>query len=71
LQREGTDIRYGARPLKRAIERFLVQPISNLMATGQVHKGDRVRVTANDGSSDLTFVRETEMPQPEASRRAA
>jgi len=35
LLTEGTDIRYGARPLKRAIERLLVQPLSNLIATGR------------------------------------
>src|SRR5690349_18217932 len=33
LLREGTDLRYGARHLKRAVERFLVQPTSNLLAT--------------------------------------
>ncbi len=44
LLREGTDQRYGARHLKRAIERRLVQPLSNLMATGQVVAGDRLVV---------------------------
>ena len=37
---EGTDLKYGARHLKRAIERLLVQPISNLIATDQVRGGD-------------------------------
>ena len=37
---EGTDFRYGARHLKRAIERLLVQPLSNLMASGQIRRGD-------------------------------
>jgi len=36
LLREGTDVKYGARHLKRAIERLLVQPMSNLIATEQV-----------------------------------
>ena len=40
LLKEGTDSRYGARHLKRAIERLLVQPLSNLMASGQTHRGD-------------------------------
>jgi len=35
LLQEGTDMKYGARYLKRAIERLLVQPFSNLMATAQ------------------------------------
>src|ERR1035438_3737570 len=39
LLAEGTDDRYGARPLKRAIERLLVHPLSNLMASGQNQNG--------------------------------
>jgi ATP-dependent Clp protease ATP-binding subunit ClpB len=44
LLREGTDVRYGARHLKRAIERFVVYPLANLVATGQISTGDIVRV---------------------------
>jgi ATP-dependent Clp protease ATP-binding subunit ClpA len=36
LLEEGTDLKYGARHLKRAIDRNLVHPLSNLIATGQV-----------------------------------
>src|SRR5882724_633272 len=60
LLTEGIDLRYGARPLKRAIERLLVQPLSNLMATGQIQHHDRIRVTHNGESPSLTFFRETE-----------
>jgi ATP-dependent Clp protease ATP-binding subunit ClpB len=57
LLREGTDQRYGARHLKRAIERRLVQPLSNLVATGQVQAGDLLYV---DGASDkLVFSKKT------------
>jgi ATP-dependent Clp protease ATP-binding subunit ClpB len=49
LLREGTDTRYGARHLKRAIERALVHPLSNLIATGQVMPGERLLIeTAHD-----------------------
>jgi ATP-dependent Clp protease ATP-binding subunit ClpB len=44
LLREGTDLRYGARHLKRAIERHVVYPLANLLATGQISTGDLVRV---------------------------
>ena len=44
LLTEGTDMKYGARHLKRAIERLLVQPMSNLIATDQVRGGDWIRV---------------------------
>src|SRR6478736_2387826 len=55
LLTEGIDPRYGARPLKRAIERLLVQPLSNLMASGQIQHHDRIRVTHNGESPSLTF----------------
>jgi ATP-dependent Clp protease ATP-binding subunit ClpA len=57
---EGTDFRYGARHLKRAIERLLVQPLSNLMASGQIRRGDCIRVGHQDGSDALVFGREAE-----------
>ena len=60
---EGTDCRYGARHLKRAIERLLVQPLSNLMASGQIQRGDCIRVSHEAGSAALMFGRE-----PEAAR---
>jgi ATP-dependent Clp protease ATP-binding subunit ClpB len=60
---EGTDFRYGARHLKRAIERLLVQPLSNLMASGQIRRGDCIRVSHVDGSAVLMFGREPETVQ--------
>ncbi len=48
LLREGTDMKYGARHLKRAIDRHLVQPLSNLIATEQVRGGDLIRVDFDD-----------------------
>jgi ATP-dependent Clp protease ATP-binding subunit ClpB len=60
LLKEGTDQRYGARHLKRAIERHVVYPLANLLATEQVQLGDLVRIDW-DGQHDLlTFVREGE-----------
>jgi len=44
LMKEGLDYKYGARHLKRAVERFLVYPLSNLVATGQIGLGDLVHV---------------------------
>ena len=57
---EGTDLKYGARHLKRAIERLLVQPMSNLIATDQVRGGDCVAVDFNEENKGLTFVKEAE-----------
>ena len=60
LLTQGIDLRYGARPLKRAIERLLVHPLSNLMASGQIRHHDRIRITHNGESPALTFLRETD-----------
>jgi ATP-dependent Clp protease ATP-binding subunit ClpA len=60
LLREGTDLKYGARHLKRAIERHLVYPMSNLIATDQVRSGDLVRVDLDAPNGRLTFTREME-----------
>src|ERR687884_338471 len=55
LLKEGIDFKYGARHLKRAIERFLVYPLSNLVATNQVGLGDLVNVDLNDTGNKLIF----------------
>jgi ATP-dependent Clp protease ATP-binding subunit ClpB len=60
LLQEGTDQRYGARHLKRAIERHVVYPLANLLATEQVHLGDLVCIDWDREHSQLTFVREGE-----------
>ncbi|MEW6730042.1 MAG: AAA family ATPase [Acidobacteriota bacterium] len=44
LLAHGYDQRYGARPLKRSIERHLIIPISNIVVTKQVSEGDIVHV---------------------------
>jgi len=60
LLREGTDLKYGARHIKRAIERHLVHPLSNLIATEQVRGGDLVRVDYDAETRQLNFFKDTE-----------
>jgi len=60
LLQEGTDQRYGARHLKRAIERYVVYPLANLLATEQVHLGDLVCIDWDGKHKELTFAREGE-----------
>ena len=55
LLAEGFDRRYGARPLKRAIERHLIIPLSNLIATRQVARGEVVCVDVDDEACELCF----------------
>jgi ATP-dependent Clp protease ATP-binding subunit ClpB len=61
LLQEGTDQRYGARHLKRAIERFVVYPIARLLATAQVHQGDALVIDHHFGEEGLVFLREKEI----------
>jgi ATP-dependent Clp protease ATP-binding subunit ClpA len=58
LLREGTDIKFGARHLKRSIERHLVFPISNLLATDQIQLGDLITVDFDPAMNKLIFVKE-------------
>ena len=56
---EGIDYKYGARHLKRAVERFLVYPLSNLVATGQIGLGDLVFVGLNADTRRLVFSKQS------------
>src|SRR5690242_11971962 len=73
LLQEGTDQRYGARHLKRAIERNIVYPLANLLATEQIHVGDLVCIDWDRAHNRLTFVREGEgaLVEPAAKRAAS
>jgi ATP-dependent Clp protease ATP-binding subunit ClpA len=58
ILKEGIDFRYGARHLKRAIERLLVYPLSNLVATNQVELGDLIQVDINPETGQLIFLKQ-------------
>jgi len=78
LLREGTDLKYGARHLKRAIERHVVYPLASLLATNQVALGDVISIDYREGELTLTFMKEAEgalvpmdSPAPEPLAEAA
>ncbi len=52
----GTDPRFGARPLRRAVERYLVDPLSQLIAAGALEPGDVLQVDEESGR--LEFFRQ-------------
>ncbi len=60
LLREGTDLRYGARHLKRTIERSLVHPLSNLIASDQIKYGDLINIEIDTELGILMFTKEAE-----------
>jgi ATP-dependent Clp protease ATP-binding subunit ClpA len=74
LLKEGTDPKYGARHLKRAIERHIVFPLSSLISTGQMYGGDTVTVDVSTDGQTLIFTKEQIEPAsgggdgPESSR---
>jgi ATP-dependent Clp protease ATP-binding subunit ClpA len=67
LLQEGTDQRYGARHLKRAIERHVVYPIARLLATAQVHEGDVLVIDRHPADKALAFLRDPEKRVPDPS----
>jgi len=74
LLQEGTDIKYGARHLKRAIEKYVVYPLANLLATEQIQFGDMLVVDWDGVSTQLSFQKEGEgavVPAPAKSARSA
>lgn len=59
LLSEGTDPKYGARHLKRSIEKNVVFPLANLVATGQIKLGDFIRIDRTT-EGKMTFTKEAE-----------
>ena len=55
LATKGYDVQFGARPLKRAIQNYLEDGLSELIVSGGVQPGDTVSVTHEDGKDELTM----------------
>ena len=58
LLQEGTDIKYGARHLKRAIEKYVVYPLASLLATEQIWFGDVLVIGWDEEDECISFHRE-------------
>ncbi len=59
LFREGFDPAYGARPMKRAIQRLIQDPLALKLLDGEIHPGDVIRVDADTKNDEMKFARET------------
>ncbi len=57
LAEKGFDVSYGARPLRRAIQSMVEDPLAERMLSGEISKGDRVQITVQDGG--LEFIKQT------------
>ena len=45
---KGTDLKYGARPLRRAIQRYIEDEISEMILRGQISNGQNVNIILED-----------------------
>lgn len=64
LIEKGYDSEYGARPMRRAVERFLEDPLAEALLRGDVKEGDVIEVTLGEEDKELTF-------QPKKRKKAA
>jgi ATP-dependent Clp protease ATP-binding subunit ClpB len=55
LVRTGYDPNYGARPLKRAIQREIETPLAKRILGGEIRAGQTVRIDADPADPGLTF----------------
>ena len=68
LGEAGFDPVYGARPLKRAIQQQIENPLAQRILRGEFGPGDKVQVSAKDGQ--LVFAKGTSPARPAGARRA-
>ena len=55
LANKGYDIQYGARPLKRALQNYVEDEISELLLDGALKNGDKIHVTTHESEERLKF----------------
>ena len=60
LLARGYSKKHGARPLKRAIEKYLGNPLRSLMTSGQVRSGDLIGVEYDPDAEELGFSKVTQ-----------
>jgi ATP-dependent Clp protease ATP-binding subunit ClpB len=71
IVREGTDPAFGARPLKRTIQRLVENPLAKALVSGEFRPGDRVTADADIVSGTLLFSTEGTTVVADGSRRDA
>lgn len=69
--KNGYDPQYGARPMRRAIERLLEDPLAESLLRGDVKPGDKIEAVETDGTETLTFlhIQDTTPAKPKAPRK--
>ena len=62
LARQGYDTNFGARPLRRALQRYVESPLSVKMLKGEFKVGDTILVDANDEGMVFSKLEEAAVP---------
>ena len=65
LVKKGYDPAYGARPMRRAVERYLEDPLAEALLRGDVKPGDTARVVCPEGKEELVFEPVGATPEPD------
>lgn len=55
VAKKGYDVQFGARPLKRAIQTYIEDGLSERIVNGELNEGDTIHISKEDGKSELTF----------------
>jgi hypothetical protein len=71
IVREGTDPAFGARPLKRTIQRLVENPLARAIVSGEFRSGDRITADADLASGTIVFSSEGATVVTDAGRRDA
>ena len=70
LVKEGYDPDYGARPMRRAVERFLEDPLAEALLTGDIEEGDTVDAHVKEDEVEISFVPQTRKEEPAATPKS-
>jgi len=65
LVKDGYDPNLGARPLRRAVQRYIEDPLSEEMLLGRFHSGDNVMADTEDGKTVIFKIKEEQEPEKE------
>jgi len=63
LANEGYDVSFGARPLRRALQKFVESPLSINLLSGEFHEGDTVIVELDTDAKKIKFMKKEESPK--------
>jgi ATP-dependent Clp protease ATP-binding subunit ClpC len=64
LAQQGLDKDFGARPLKRAIQRYVESALSIRLLRGEFKSGDRIRIDADENELTFTLLESAPLPEP-------